>query len=293
MEALRDKKFCFAGNRFFVLEEMLAAGLNVTHIFAVQNSFLEKELAKRNIPFETIESKKWLVHRLMELQFDYFVSNGLPIILPITKLTEGNNKKFINIHPSYLPDLRGIDPVPGSLYLGRNSGATCHYMNDAIDGGSIIAQIRIPYSGDMDCGLLYQLSFMAEKDAFKAALAKNFSGEVAQEPKGNEVYYNLKEDDKVIEFTKDAAFIMRQIKAFNTRSQGAYFMFEGQKVTVRDAELVANSYLLEKAVHAKENEVVLVYEGRILLRKGNVCLKLKQVDGLPAGLCAGSILNGK
>ncbi|MES2701974.1 MAG: formyltransferase family protein [Bacteroidota bacterium] len=291
MEALRGKKFCFAGNRFFVLEELLNAGLDVVKIFAVPGSFLERELAARGLPYESIENKKWLVQQLEHTDFDYFVSNGLPIILPITRLTGNTQKQFINIHPSCLPDLRGIDPVPGSLLHGRSSGATCHYMNDEIDGGDIIAQVEIPYTDDMDCGLLYQLSFRAEKDAFKLALQSGFAGRQQQALCGTELYYNLKEEHKLIDFSSDVATIIRQIKAFNTRSQGAYFMYDGSKVIVRDAELVTNPYVVQIAQEKKENEVLFVYEGKLLIKKGDACLKLKQIENFPASLKAGTLLS--
>ena len=290
MESILSKKYCFAGNRFFVLGEMLNAGLDVVRIFAVKGSFLERELTTKGLKYEVIENKKWLVEQLMSTPFHYFVSNGLPIILPITKLSEGNDKKFINIHPSYLPDLRGIDPVPGSLLYGRSSGATCHYMNDAIDGGDIIAQVEIPYTTDMDCGLLYQLSFTAEKEAFRIALRKNFDHASPQTLKGNEIYYNLREEDKILDFTKDAAHLLRQINAFNTRSQGAYFTFQNEKIVVREATIVTNTYLMGNVAHLNDNEVAMIYEGKILLKKQDCCIKLKPENTLPAQLKPGSIL---
>jgi methionyl-tRNA formyltransferase len=229
---------------------------------------------------------------LSALDFDFFVANGLPIILPITRLTANNNKQFINIHPSYLPDLRGIDPVPGSLLHGRPSGATCHYMNDKIDDGDIIAQVLIPYTEDMDCGLLYQLSFLAEAEAIRKALENGFAERHRQVVKGNEIYYNLPEADKVLDFSKDADHIARQVRAFNTRSQGAWFMFEGSKVVIRGVEIVKNSYALEKTSHLQENEVAFVYENTILVKKQGCCLKLKPADALPATLRVGCLLAG-
>lgn len=292
MENLQGKKYCFAGNRFFVLSEMLKAGLDVKAIFAIKGSYLERELTNRQIPYEVIENKKWLVERLMALDFDYFVSNGLPIILPIARLTAGNDKQFINIHPSFLPDLRGIDPVPGSLLLGKPSGATCHYMNDEIDGGAIIEQVLIPYTTDMDCGLLYQLSFLAEGEVFAKALRSGFGNKIEQVTKGDEVYYNLREADKVLDFSKDAAHIARQVRAFNTRSQGAYFLFEGAKIVIRDVEIVTNAYAVDKTRHLQENQVAFVYENTILLKKDGCCVKLKPAELLPATLKAGCLLQG-
>lgn len=161
--SIKEDKFIFAGNRFFVLEEMYNLGIKPVAIFCVKNSFLESELVSRGISYEAIENKGWLIDRLSELNFNWFVSSGLPIILPISRLKEGTNKQFINIHPSYLPDLKGVDPVPGAILYGKDSGATCHFMDDGIDSGKIIHQIKIPYQPEFTADLLYQLSFEAEK----------------------------------------------------------------------------------------------------------------------------------
>ncbi len=290
MENYEGKKFCFSCNRFFVLEEMLNAKLDICRIFAVPGSFLQRELVKRNIPFEFIEDKKRLTAQLLSLDFDYFIANGLPVILPVKQLTEKNSKQFINIHPSLLPDMRGKDPVPGALLYGHSSGATCHFMNDGIDTGNIIEQVAIDYSEGLDCGLLYQLSFEAEKEVFSKALKNGFHNKGPQVLTGDEVYYNLKEADKVIDFNKDTDFILRQVKAFNSRTQGAYFIFNGLKVIVRDAEIVTNSYLIDKTKHLQENEVVFVYEQKILLKKASGCIKLKQIESLPDAIIPGCLL---
>ena len=137
---VNGKRFVFAGNRFYVLEEMLAEGLDLVQILAVENSYLQRVLTKKGIEFTVIESKKHLVSVLAETAFDIFLANGCPFILPISRLSDGR-KTFLNVHPSPLPDLRGTDPVPGSLLHGRDSGATCHVMDDGVDTGPIIARV--------------------------------------------------------------------------------------------------------------------------------------------------------
>ena len=53
--------------------------------------------------------------------------------------------KIINIHPSYLPNYRGVQPVFWSLYNNENEiGASIHLVDSGIDSGPIYKQFKIP-----------------------------------------------------------------------------------------------------------------------------------------------------
>jgi len=275
---MNSRRFIFAGNRFFVLKEMLDAGLHLQKILAVQGSHLAKELSIRNIDHIVIASKKELLQHLNTSDFDDFLANGCPYILPIVELAK-DGKRFINIHPAYLPDLRGADPVPGALLLGRDSGATCHLMDEGVDTGAIISQVRIPYSSDLDAPLLYQLSFMAEREVFHLAQERNFEPMRAQEKKENLVYYTKKPEDLRIDFRQSAEAIVLRIRAFNNVSQGAFFSIGNAIFKVYDAEVMTNPYMLAKSSGYKENTVVLAYEKTLLIKKAPGYLKLKNVTG--------------
>ena len=287
---LSKNRFVFAGNRFFVLEEMLQKGLDVVAICAVKGSFLEKELKNRNLDFFQIENKKALVEFLSATDFDIFIANGLPYILPITLLKENTSKQFINIHPSYLPDLRGADPVPGAILHGRDSGATCHYMDDGIDTGAIIEQVKIEYSSQLDCSLLYQLSFAAEKEAFNRAYNVGFELKETQDVSGDNIYYTVKDTDKRISFSDDDQSIVRRIKAFNTRSQGARFLINGEEIIVKSCRVIEHPYLSHVYESCLNNEVVLIYEDRLLIKRGNAFLSLEQVSGNISTIKKGQVL---
>ncbi|MEP6948201.1 MAG: formyltransferase family protein, partial [Ginsengibacter sp.] len=195
-QSIIDKKFVFAGNRFFVLREMLKAKLNLIKIFAVPGSYLEKELNESKILYSILPDKKSFIEELNNLHFDFFIANGLPHILPIKQLTKDSDKAFINIHPSYLPDLQGKDPVPAAVLFGRDSGATCHYMNDNIDNGDIIQQVKIEYTTELDCALLYQLSFIAERDVFVKSLNTAFLAIRKQDSSDRYINYKIKDSDR-------------------------------------------------------------------------------------------------
>ncbi|MGD9638326.1 MAG: formyltransferase family protein [Alphaproteobacteria bacterium] len=281
--------FTFVGNRCFVLEEMFKLGLNIVKIFAIKGSYLEKELKSRNLNFISIASKSELIKEINNTPFNIMISNGCPHILPISDLKK-DGKEFINIHPSFLPDLRGADPQVGALLYGKDAGATCHIMDDKIDNGDIVSQIKIPYSKDLDAALLYQLSFMAEKEVFIDAFNKNFKPIKKQEKSGSEIYYTKKDDDLKIDFSKTALEIYQKIKAFSNKSQGAYFIFENDTYKVFDCEIVSNEYLLSKLNDYQDGEVVINYENHLLIKKNDCYLKLRNFDQEVSLIKNGTIL---
>jgi methionyl-tRNA formyltransferase len=140
-------KYLFVGNRINVLHEMIKLGLDVEIVPLPQ-------------------TKKDLIGDIDRRTFDVLVSNGCPYILPIKP-----NKKYINVHPSLLPDLKGKSPILEAIKQGKPMGATCHLMVKKVDDGEILSQVKInPNRGDLnEC---YRESFRAEAVAFKTAYEK-------------------------------------------------------------------------------------------------------------------------
>jgi methionyl-tRNA formyltransferase len=50
----------------------------------------------------------------------------------------------INIHPSLLPDFRGVDPVLQARLHRAELGVTVHFMTPVLDQGEILAQRSMP-----------------------------------------------------------------------------------------------------------------------------------------------------
>ena len=49
--------------------------------------------------------------------------------------------KIINVHPSLLPSLKGLNTHERALNAGtKKSGCTIHFVDESLDGGPIIAQ---------------------------------------------------------------------------------------------------------------------------------------------------------
>lgn len=263
------RKYVFAGNRFYVLREMLNLNLNVVKIFAHKNSYLEKELIKNNIEYELIQDKQSLIEKISNIEFDYFISNGLSYILPISKLSTGN-KKFINIHPSYLPDLKGKNPIQAAILFKRDMGATCHYMDDGIDTGNIISQIKIPYSSEFDAGLLYKLAFNLEAKVFNEAYNNNFVPQTMLPKINNPIYYSVKEKDNYIDINSDSVeAIIKKIKAFSTLKKGAIVEIDNQNYNVIGANVIQDRNIIKLINEFKISR----YENYILINKDDLIIK--------------------
>lgn len=269
-------KYLFVGNRRFVLEEMLKANLSVVCALVIKDSYLERDVESLIIPYKIISSKEELLFHISLLDFDILISNGCPYILPVSNL---NGKKYINIHPSYLPDLRGVDPTIGSILFCRNSGATCHIMNNSIDSGDIISQVKIPISDDLDVALLYQLSFVAEKMVFNQALLKDFEPYAVQVDNTDLIYYTRKDKDRYIDFLENNGIIFRKIKAFNVRSQGCVFYVNNCEFLVYEASRITNSFVVEYARDFISLQIIFVYEDAIVFKKDNEVIKFFKVIG--------------
>lgn len=273
---MKSVKYAFAGNRAFVLEKMFELGLDIAQIWAVKGSYLEHYLRERNMGYLPIGEKEQFISEIEACSFEYFISNGLPVILPVTRLQRNHSgKEFINIHPSLLPQLRGRDPVPGALLFLKDSGASCHFMNEGIDTGTIISQVRIENTKDLDAGLLYQLSFMAEADAFELAYKRNFMPDFEQKDSGDEIYYSFHENDLKIDLERESLeSVAARVRAFSTKNKGAYFQYRGKRYQCEDAVEVKNDYLIRKMSKKENNTFVMIYENKMIYKKENRYLKL-------------------
>jgi phosphoribosylglycinamide formyltransferase-1 len=66
---------------------------------------------------------------------------------------------ILNVHPSLLPQFRGLRAVQRALEAGvKETGVTVHFMVEEVDAGPIVAQERVPVlPGDTEKTLLERL----------------------------------------------------------------------------------------------------------------------------------------
>jgi methionyl-tRNA formyltransferase len=147
-------------------------------------------------------------------------------------------------------------------------------MNDAIDSGDIISRVKIPYTDDLDISLLYQLSFIAEKQAFTAALHQNFIPNFRQE-EGDFVYFSRKTEDRILLKSDSIDTWLRKIKAFANRNQGCLMEIGGVDYCFHQMELLNNPFLAAYAANFDNGVIVLSYENSVIFKKEDCLILLR------------------
>ena len=85
--------------------------------------------------------------------------------------------RMINIHPSLLPDYKGLDTHQRVLDAGEaKHGCTVHIVTEAPDDGAIIAQAEVPVLPGDDADTLARRVLAEEHKLYPAALAKLVRG---------------------------------------------------------------------------------------------------------------------
>lgn len=269
------RKYVFVGNREYVLRRMIEMGLDIKEVFVMENSFLHHRLEKHHfIDYTVVSKKKQFLELLSVVDYDVLVSNGCKYILPINDMKEA---LYINVHPSNLPDLKGMDPINGACLFNRTAGAACHIIDAGIDTGKIISRVSIPMTNDVDATLLFQLSFKAEVMAFEKAFERNFRIIEQQPIIDDAIYYTISQSDLLIDFSKDIESLEQQSRAFGYRSKGLFFKSNGQVYKCFQMSGVNNPFVVELSKDKKIQEVFISFDNSVVIKTKNGVLRL---DGI-------------
>jgi methionyl-tRNA formyltransferase len=76
------------------------------------------------------------------LEPDFLISAGFDHIVPDDVL-DVPKEGAINLHPSYLPYNRGVNPDVWSIIRDEPAGVTVHYMTPEMDAGPIVARRKV------------------------------------------------------------------------------------------------------------------------------------------------------
>ena len=96
-------------------------------------------LASKNIPL-LYESEIELHKHIKMLKADFMLVACWPNLLPHQVLVSVS-KAALNLHPSLLPEYRGVDPIGEQLLVrDYHFGITLHLLNEQFDSGDIVLQ---------------------------------------------------------------------------------------------------------------------------------------------------------
>ncbi len=165
------------------------------------------------------------------------------LILP-EKILSGTKFGCINIHPSKLPQWRGAAPIQRSIMNGdKTTAITIIKMDQGIDSGDIIYQEEISLTGSESYAELAPK--LAESGAeilvktLKTIQNNNFSltkqnGELATYAK------KIEKSECEIDWNESVEKIIQKIRGLSG-SIGAFFSYNGEKIKIFSAEIIAEN----------------------------------------------------
>jgi phosphoribosylglycinamide formyltransferase-1 len=116
------------------------------------------------------EIEQQLVDLLQAAQVDLVVLAGYMRVVK-EPLLAAFPHRIINIHPSLLPDFRGLEAWRQALEAGApKTGCTVHYVDSGVDTGEILAQAEVPLLPDDTAESLHARIQAAEHHLYPAVI---------------------------------------------------------------------------------------------------------------------------
>jgi len=125
-----------------VLSDMENAGiLTLGGEFGIPARFIPPGPFRTKMP---PEAEGEIVRLLQEARVDFVVLAGFMRVIK-SPLLDAFPGRILNIHPSLLPDFRGLEAWRQALEAGvTEAGCTVHLVDSRVDTGKILGQSRVP-----------------------------------------------------------------------------------------------------------------------------------------------------
>lgn len=141
----------------------------------------------------------------------------------------------LNIHASLLPKYRGASPIQHVIIEGETeTGVTIMQMDAGVDTGALLYKKRIPIAEDDTFETLHDKLMALGGEAIVEALPLLEAGKLVPEKQDDALSCHaplIKKQMGLIDFTKDAFVIDRQIRGMNPWP-GTYTYYKGKQVKI-------------------------------------------------------------
>jgi methionyl-tRNA formyltransferase len=154
----------------------------------------------------------------------------------------------VNIHPSKVPEGRGMTPSFWYLYLGRDTAWTAlHYLDAGVDSGDVIAFGSTPITHDDTGATVSRRLSEAAWGIFRDNLPAIAAGSAPRQKQdlSKTTYLWAGRDWRLIRWSRKAKGVRGQIRCFTGSGNPAYTLLGGVRITINDAE-VAEGYASSK-----------------------------------------------
>jgi len=136
------------------LQSILDAGIPVSAVISnVADAGGLAIAARRGVPTAVVEHRRFPTREAFEAALANEIDRHAPRLVALAGfmrvLTPGFVARYagrlVNIHPSLLPELPGLDTHARALAAGaRRHGCTVHFVTAQLDHGPVIAQASVP-----------------------------------------------------------------------------------------------------------------------------------------------------
>ncbi len=144
----------------------------------------------------------------------------------------------VNIHPSLLPKYRGASPIQSAILLGEKiTGVSIMLMDEKMDTGPILAQEKIQINPQDDFLTLSQKLAKTANKILEKTIIDFVAGRITPQPQKNSATSycsQITKKDGLLDFTKAAAQLQRQIRAFVVWPK-SYCFWNNQQVIISKA----------------------------------------------------------
>jgi methionyl-tRNA formyltransferase len=181
------------------------------------------------------------------------------------------------LHASLLPDYSGGAPLVWAMINGESrTGITLFQMDDGVDSGPIAAQAEVPIRPDDTIATLYARIEERGIELLGFALPKLADGTLqlrTQDESRRRVVPQRAPEDGRIDWTQDAIFVQRFIRAQTRPYPGSFTSLNGATLHIWRAEVAA-----EVAPVPPIGSVVRTRGGEYLVACGHGAIRLDEVS---------------
>ena len=187
-----------------------------------------------------------------------------------------------NLHGSLLPRWRGAAPIQSAILAGdAESGVTIMRMDAGLDTGPMLLRAAVPIGADTTASTLHDALSELGAELVLRALAEN--PEPVPQPEAGVTYAaKLTREDGRLDWTRDAAALVRQVRALNPWP-GTFTHLDGEVLKVLAAEPAHGS-----------GAPGMVLDDGLLVATGQGALRLTRVQAPGrAAMAAEAFLRGR
>lgn len=228
---------------------------------------LQKNIKCDIFYFSKYDEKK-ILKILKQNRINFGLSSGCRFIFN-TKVIKYFNKKFFNIHDSYLPLYKGGAPLSYSIMnQEKYIGISFHEINKKIDGGKVIYKKKIPIQlNTKPIDALHLFYNFLKKKIFKLIKLKKKNLNKSNS-KGTYFPRLNSELNGFLNVDWTAEECVSFINSFSDPYPGAHALYKGKKIIIKNAKIYSkknyHSFLNGKIVSVNSNYISVIMGNKIV-----------------------------